>query len=126
MSLVATGYKIRLEGIRFRAKHGVSEQERSLPQDFVVDLEVLMPTSSLPQSDTIKDVFDYDRLSTLVVDVGTRQQFKLLEVYARRLIATILEQTPALRVSVAVKKSKPPTTHSVDAAVIELVGERDG
>ena len=29
-------YKIRLDGIRFRGKHGVSDSERDLPQDFLL------------------------------------------------------------------------------------------
>ena len=40
-------YRIRMEGIRFRAKHGVSRAERDLPQDFVVNLEVELPVAVL-------------------------------------------------------------------------------
>lgn len=119
-----TTYKIRLEGIRFRARHGVSRAERGLPQDFVVHIEVTLPVSVLPRSDSLSRVFDYDKLATLVVDEGTRSSYKLLEVLAERLIARVLADTPATAVTVQVKKFGPPTSASVDAVSIELTGDR--
>lgn len=119
-------YRIRLEGIRFRARHGVSKAERGLPQDFVVHLDVMLPVSSLPRSDNLSRVFDYDKLASLVVDEGTRVSYKLLEVLAERLIARVLQDTPAIAVTVQVKKFGPPTSVSVDAVAIELTGRRDG
>ncbi|HEY4116421.1 MAG TPA: dihydroneopterin aldolase [Byssovorax sp.] len=120
----ADAYTIRLEGIRFRARHGASRAERGLPQDFAVDLVVSLPPSLLPRSDTRARVFDYDALATLVVDEGTRSSYKLLETLAERVVARVLDDTPALRVSVRVKKFGPPTTASVDAVSVELEGQR--
>ena len=117
-------YRIRLEGIRFRARHGVSRAERDLPQDFVVNLDVSLPVALLPRSDSRARVFDYDQLSSLVVDEGTRVSYKLLETLAERLIARILADTPAVGVQVQVKKFGPPTSASVDAVAIELTGRR--
>jgi 7,8-dihydroneopterin aldolase/epimerase/oxygenase len=125
MSLAVDQYKIRLEGIRFRGRHGVSDSERALPQDFLVTVEVLLPVSALPQGDHIRDVFDYDRLATLVVDVGTAETCRLLETLARRVIQRVLADTPASRVSVSVTKSRPPTHASVDNVTVELCGTRD-
>ena len=119
-----TGYRIRLEGVRFRGRHGVSRAERGLPQDFTVNLEVTLPSSLLPRADTLSRVFDYDRLATLVVDEGTRASYKLLETFAERLIGRVLADTPALAVTVQVRKFGPPTSVSVDAVSIELHGTR--
>jgi dihydroneopterin aldolase len=118
----AARYGIRLEGIRFRAKHGASDAERRLPQDFVVDLEVALPTSSLPESDERKSVYDYDTLASLVVEQGTRNSYKLLETLARRILERVLADTPALSATVRVRKFGPPTTASVDTVAIELSG----
>jgi dihydroneopterin aldolase len=117
-------YRIRLEGIRFRGRHGASRAERDLPQDFVVRLEVELPVALLPRSDSLSRVFDYDKLASLVVDEGTRVSYKLLEILAERLIARVLDDTPAVAVAVQVKKFGPPTTASVDAVSVELVGRR--
>lgn len=118
-------YRIRLEGIRFRARHGASRAERDLPQDFVVHLDVALPVSALPRSDARARVFDYDQLASLVVDEGTRSSYKLLETLAERLISRVLADTPATAVSVTVKKFGPPTLASVDAVAIELTGHRE-
>lgn len=119
-----SGYHMRLEGIRFRGRLGVSDSERDLPQDFLVTVAVTLPAALLPHADAMRDVFDYDRISTLVVEEGTGQQFRLLETLAQRLIERIFADTPATRVSIAITKSRPPTRSSVDAVCVEVVGER--
>jgi dihydroneopterin aldolase len=124
MSFSCSEYRIRLEGIRFRGHHGVSDSERDLPQDFLVTVDVTLPVSVLPAGDHIRDVFDYDRLATLVVEEGTKKSCRLLEILARRVIERVLEDTPATRVAVSVTKSRPPTASSVDAVSVELVGAR--
>jgi dihydroneopterin aldolase len=117
-------YRIRMEGIRFRARHGASRAERDLPQDFVVHLDVDLPVGLLPRSDSRARVFDYDKLASLVVDEGTRVSYKLLETLAERLIERVLADTPATAVTVQVKKFGPPTSVSVDAVAVELTGRR--
>jgi len=124
MPVSIESYHIRLAGIRFRARHGASRAERGLPQDFVVDLDVTLPTAALPRADSRARVFDYDKLASLVVDEGTAVSYKLLETLAERLIARILADTPATAVQVQVKKFGPPTSASVDAVAIELTGRR--
>lgn len=119
-----TEYRLRLDGIRFRGHHGVSDSERALPQDFLVSLEAHLPLGVLPSGDAIADVFNYDRLATLVVEEGTRQKCRLLETLAQRVIARVLSDTPATRVSVAVTKSRPPTRSSVDSVTVELRATR--
>lgn len=120
---VAT-YRIRLEGIRFRARHGASRAEQALPQDFVVHLEVELPVASLPRNDTRRSVFDYDRLASLVVEEGTKVTVRLLETLGRNIIDRVFDSTEAIAATVTVKKFGPPTTHSVDSASIELTGRR--
>ncbi|HEU4409886.1 MAG TPA: dihydroneopterin aldolase [Polyangiaceae bacterium] len=119
-------YQIRLEDIRFRGKHGVSASERSLPQDFSVSVEVSLPVGHLPGADKIREVFDYDRLASLVVAEGTGQPCKLLETLARRVIDRILTDTPATDVAVTVTKWRPPTTDSVESVSVRLRARRSG
>lgn len=117
-------YKIRLEGIRFRARHGASRAERDLPQDFVVNLEVELPAAALPKADARARVFDYDGLAALVVSEGTRASYKLLETIGDRILTRVLADTPAIVATVQVKKFGPPTTVSVDSVAIELSRRR--
>lgn len=117
-------YTIRLEGIRFRGRHGVSEAERYLLQDFVVDLEVELPVPLLPDSDERRAVYDYDGLASLVVEEGTENSYKLLETLARRVLERVLRDSPALSATVRLRKFGPPTTASVDTVSVMLSGHR--
>jgi dihydroneopterin aldolase len=124
MPSTVDAYRIRLEGIRFRARHGASRAEQALPQDFVVHLEVELPVASLPRNDQRKSVFDYDRLASLVVEEGTRATVRLLETLGRQIIERVFSDTEAIAATVTVKKFGPPTASSVDAASVELSGRR--
>lgn len=119
-------YRIILEGIRFRAKHGASRAERDLPQDFVAHLEVELPVSALPRTDARNKVFDYGRLAAMVVEEGTTTSFRLLESIAKRLTDRVFAESDAISVTIRIKKFGPPTPVSVDAASIELSSIRDG
>lgn len=124
MSASVDQYRIRLDGIRFRARHGASQAERDLLQDFVVDLEATLPLDALPASDKRSCVYDYDALASLVVAEGTRASYKLLETLARRLLQRVLSDTPAVAATVRLRKFGPPTAVSVDTVAIELSGRR--
>jgi len=124
MTMPVSTYKIRLQGIRFRARHGALRAERDLPRDFVVDITVELPTASLPRTDSLSRVFDYEKLASLVVDEGTTKTYKLLETLAQRIIERVLDETPAETVTVEVRKFAPPTSASVDAFAVELSARR--
>ncbi len=85
MSGTITTYRMVLEGIRFRARHGVSKAERGLPQDFVATVEIELPLTAFPKTDSLRNVFDYGRLAEIVVEEGTRASHRLLETLADKL-----------------------------------------
>lgn len=118
-------YRMHLEGIRFRARHGASKAERGLLQDFIANVEIELPLSALPKTDSLRGVYDYGKLAEIVVDEGTKASYRLLEKLAQRLVERIIDDSPALSVSVRIKKFGPPTATSVDAAAIELHGVRE-
>lgn len=117
-------YRMNLEGIRFRGRHGASRAERDLPQDFVATIDVELPVSSLPMNDSYRNVTDYGRLAEIVADEGTKTSHRLLETLARKIVARILAESDALSVVVRVRKFGPPTPVSVDSAAIEIRGTR--
>jgi dihydroneopterin aldolase len=118
-------YRIRLDGVRFRSKHGASASERRLPQDFVAHVELTLPASELPRGDERRDVIDYDRIASLIVEEGTARSCRLLETLARRIADRLFAEVPATTVKVAVTKPRPPTSTSVEAASVELTVARD-
>jgi dihydroneopterin aldolase len=117
-------YRITLRGVRFRARMGASRSERDIPQDVSVDVDVLLPYDRMPGSDHVREVFDYDKVARLVVEEGLARSHRLLETYARLLLDRLLDETPATEIRVSVSKVRVPTTHSVDAVIVELVATR--
>jgi len=113
-----------MRGIRFRARHGVTRAERGLAQDFTVDVDMDLPPGELPHRDNMKDVFDYDRIATIVVTLGTSESYRLLEILAQRIAARLLGETRALAATVAVRKIAPPTTASVEQVTVEVTLEQ--
>jgi dihydroneopterin aldolase len=117
-------YRIRLDGVRFRSKHGASSSERRLPQDFVANVELSLPTSELPRGDDRRDVVDYDRIASAIVDEGTARSYRLLETLARRIVDRLFADSPATSVRIVITKARPPTSSSVEAASVELLVSR--
>jgi dihydroneopterin aldolase len=119
-------YRIRLDGVRFRSKHGASVSERRLPQDFVAHVELSLPPSALPGTDDRRDVVDYDRIASVIVEEGTSRSCHLLETLARRIVERIFSDFPATNVRIVITKARPPTSSSVEAASVELLVARGG
>ncbi|MFO0553556.1 MAG: dihydroneopterin aldolase [Polyangiaceae bacterium] len=118
-------YRMQLDGIRFRGRHGASRAERDLPQDFVASVDLELPLQSFPKTDSLRGVYDYGRLAELVVDEGTRSSCKLLETLADKLLRRIFAESPAISATVKIRKFGPPTAVSVDSATIEVRGVRE-
>lgn len=118
-------YRIRLDGVRFRSKHGASASERRLPQDFVAHVELSLPPSSLPRGDDRREVVDYDRIASVLVEEGTARSCRLLETLARRIIDRLFLESPATCVRIVITKPRPPTSSSVEAASVELTMTRE-
>ena len=118
-------YRIRLDGIRFRSKHGASASERRLPQDFVAHVELSLPPSKLPSGDDRREVVDYDRIASVIVEEGTARSCRLLETLARKIANRLFAECPATAVRIVVTKPRPPTSSSVEASSVELTITRD-
>jgi dihydroneopterin aldolase len=117
-------YTLRLTAIRFLAHLGASSSERAALQEVVVDVELILPVRSLPARDRLRNVVDYDAVASAVVEEGISKPRRLLETYVVRVVERLLSETPATRVRVAATKRRPPTTHPVAAAIVEIVGVR--
>jgi 7,8-dihydroneopterin aldolase/epimerase/oxygenase len=122
--MVVRDYRIRLDGVRFRSRHGASTSERRLPQDFVVHAELSFPPSALPSSDERRDVIDYDRIASVIVEEGMSRSCRLLETLAERIVERIFTDFPATAVRIVVTKGRPPTSTSVEAVSVELLVRR--
>jgi len=115
------GYALRLRGIHVHGSVGVSDLERSKPQELVVAVDVELGGSSYPASDDIDRAADYADIVRAVAESASARADRLLETYALRVAERLVERWPAAhRVRVAVTKAAVPVTPRTDEASVEI------
>lgn len=100
-----------IERLEFQGHCGVTAEERQVPQPIAVDLEIDYPAHALEtaaRSGDITRAVDYAKVAGLVLNVGTSQQFCLVETLAERLVTLVLAEFPVSRVRLWVRKTAPP------------------
>ena len=113
---------IALEGMIFRAHHGVMPQERSVGNTFIVDLRYEIDTNAV-SSDRIEDTVSYADIYALIhreMDVPSQ----LLEHVAGRMLHQLQHTYPQLKaITLTLKKKAPPVAHSeIEYASVTLYG----
>jgi dihydroneopterin aldolase len=113
--------RIFLEGLRFRACHGVYPEERALGQDFEVDLELERSCVKAARTDALADTLDYAPLAALVLEQGQGPSCALIEHLAGRIAEAVLLRHPEVRVTVTVRKFSPALAGQPRVAGVRLV-----
>lgn len=111
---------IRLEGLHFRALHGVMPQERQVGGDFLVTLRVGYPFAVAMASDDVKDTLDYAALYQLV-EREMLLPSNLLEHVAGRIAETIEKAFPQVSsIDLTLTKLNPPMGADCQGASVEV------
>ena len=99
---------IELEGMEFKAYHGVLEQEKVRGNEFVVDFRGELDLSAAAESDSLSDTLNYAEIYDIVA-YEMSVPSELLENVAGRILKAIEAQFPQLiSFSVRVSKKRPP------------------
>lgn len=112
--------RILIQGIQFHGHHGVREEERKLGQRFVVDVELCLDLAEAGRRDDLAASVDYEQVHALVMEIGTREQFNLLEALAERVASAILERFPLQQVTVRATKPAPPIPGILGGVCVEI------
>lgn len=116
---------IRIEGIEFYAYHGASDEEQQVGHRYEVDLLLELPLHLPAQTDRLEETVSYSQVARLVVEVGTRSRYHLMEALAEHLAQQILEAYPKVqRVTVRLSKRLPPAKVIVERAGVEITRRR--
>src|SRR4051812_47025839 len=97
-----------VRGLEFEGNHGYSAAERRGTRRFRVNLTLELPLAAAAQSDRIADTVDYWKVSEVVVGLGTKSTFKLLEALAGAIGGKIQELYPHAAVLIEIEKLAPP------------------
>lgn len=97
-----------VRGLEFEGNHGYSAAERRGTRRFRVNLTLELPLAAAAASDRISDTVDYFKVSEIVVALGTKSTFRLLEALAGAIAHKIQELYPRAAVDIELEKLAPP------------------
>jgi dihydroneopterin aldolase len=110
-----------VRGLEFEGNHGYTAAERRGTRRFRVNLALELPLAAAAASDRIADTVDYWRVSEIVVALGTKSTFRLLEALAGAIAGKIQELYPHAAVTVELEKLAPPCPGVPAACGVKLV-----
>jgi dihydroneopterin aldolase len=116
----AAGDRIVLSGMRFEGRHGVTQEERELPQLIELDVELWLDLAAAGRTDDLAATVDYGPVIELCRDVVELRSFRLLEAIAEATAAAVLRGTLAQSVVVRVRKLAVPVDADLDFAGVEI------
>jgi 7,8-dihydroneopterin aldolase/epimerase/oxygenase len=112
--------RIIIEGLQVAARIGVTEQERSHPQNLILDIELERDLSAAAASDDLSDTVDYDRLTSYVAELTRTSNSKLLEHLAGSIAKDVCSLSGVERVTVEVRKESPPVSEEVGKIAVRI------
>ena len=111
---------IRILGLQFNVRHGVREEEKTLPQPFEVDVEISCDLSSAADSDKLSDTLDYSAVVDIVRDIMVGERCQLLEHLAGKIFRRLDTLYDTGRVIIRIRKPRAPLDVTFDTVEIEL------
>ncbi len=112
--------KIVLERLEFHGRIGITPEERRRLQPLAIDLELDCATEPAVASDNLDDTIDYAQVAARIVEVGAKQECRLLETLAERIAAILFAEFPIERARLWVRKLAPPLTHIAGSVGVRL------
>ncbi|CAN5768931.1 dihydroneopterin aldolase [soil metagenome] len=112
--------RIELRGLRVLAVCGALREEQKRAQPIEVDLDVEVDLANAGRSDDLDDTIDYGALCDVVARVAGTERFVLLERLAERLAEEVRRDARVQRVTVAVRKLRPPVAHHLATSGVRI------
>ena len=110
-----------VRGLEFEGNHGYTAAERRGTRRFRVNLALDFPLAAASLSDKLVDTIDYWKVSEIVVAIGTKSTFKLLEALAGAIGRKIQELYPNATVAIELEKLAPPCPGVPQSCGVRLV-----
>ncbi|XP_048542749.1 dihydroneopterin aldolase 2-like isoform X2 [Triticum urartu] len=112
------GDKLILRGLQFHGFHGVKQEEKTLGQKFVIDVDAWMDLAAAGDSDDISHTVSYSDIYRIAKGVVEGPSHNLLESVAQSIANTTLLKFPQIS-AVRVKVGKP---HVAVQGVVDYLG----
>jgi len=105
--------RMAIRGLVVGTRIGVTEKERSQPQDVVIDIELRTDLSRPARSDDLTDTIDYDALVNEIAALVRSGERNLLERLADEIASLLSAKNGVSGVTVEVMKLHVPVAEEV-------------
>jgi dihydroneopterin aldolase len=94
---------ILIRDLRIEVLIGIHKRERHVRQTVSVDLEIGLPGPTVFSTDRVADTIDYEQVALRIRSLAASSDFRLVETFADRIAALLLEEfgAPWVKVSAA-------------------------
>ena len=94
---------IVIRDLRVETLIGIHRRERHVPQTVSIDLEIGVPGTTVFATDKVADTIDYEQVALRIKDLAAGGHFRLVETFADRIAALLMEDfgAPWVKVSAA-------------------------
>jgi dihydroneopterin aldolase len=100
--------KLIIADLQFHSHCGVTETEQEIGQRLSLDIELYCDVRKVSAADSLLEYLDYRHVVDVVLEIGRKDRFKLLESLAERLAQVLIKQFPVEEVVLRLKKMHPP------------------
>jgi 7,8-dihydroneopterin aldolase/epimerase/oxygenase len=111
---------INLRGLRALGRHGLAPGEKDQAQPFEIDLDLELDLGAAVAADDLDLTVNYGPLSTAIVELVETNSFDLIEVLAERIAALVREDRRVDRVTVSLRKLRPPVAAHLESAGVTI------
>jgi 7,8-dihydroneopterin aldolase/epimerase/oxygenase len=116
---------VEIRGLKLKGRHGVTDEERSAEQPFVINLAARLDARPAAILDDLGSTLDYEEAVRIVAKIVTGESFQLLETLADRIARAILANRRVLDVWVRVAKTEAQLPEDVEEVAVEVSRSRD-
>ncbi|HEY1466150.1 MAG TPA: dihydroneopterin aldolase [Acidimicrobiales bacterium] len=118
--------RIEIRGLRLLGTHGVLPEERTRPQPFEVDADLVVSLVAAGSSDDLADTVDYagvvDRIAAVVEGATS---FLLLEALAAAVVDEVLATDGRVQaVTLSLRKLQPPLPADLSTVGVRMTRSR--
>jgi len=96
---------IFIESLKVAGKHGVTEAERNVEQEFEISVQMEADTKAARQSDKLAEALDYVPIKEKIIEIIQSNSFYLIERLADTLCAEILKDKKITKVELTIRKT---------------------
>ena len=93
-----------VHNLSLKGRHGVGDAERSVEQEFLIDIDAIIDLSLSEKSDALADTANYAEFVTLSREIVENNSFYLIEKLAGTIAEKILTDVRIQSVRVSIRK----------------------